>query len=115
MVICARHTSLDANRSSQRKLTGSGNQERRGMESEPKSLSQLFSGYEIKDTKKTERGDLLIFFSEKMKRKIAYVAYRVSHLTIEDLYYLKSDCVQAEVRGVPFGAAFNQALKVPKK
>ena len=35
------------------------------------------------------------------------MAAKLAHLKeLKDLYFLKSDCLQAELRGIPFGAAF---------
>lgn len=86
-------------------------------ESELKPISQLFAGYEIppKKARVTERGELLKFFAGKMSRSIPFMAKRLVHLSIEDMYYLQSDTRQAEARGIPFGAAFNKALQVSKK
>lgn len=65
-----------------------------------------------KNTRATERGDLLKYFAERMAMTIPRVARHLAHLTkLEDLYYLKSDCEQATTRGVPFGAAFWTAIK----
>lgn len=58
-------------------------------------------------TRKTERGELLKYFSGKLKMPIPRVAKHLEHLKeVRDLYYLKSDCDQAEARGVPWSAAF---------
>lgn len=63
-------------------------------------------------SRKTERGELLKYFSEKLRMPIPRVARHLSHLKeLQDLYYLKSECDQAVQRGIPFGAAWWTAIK----
>lgn len=77
------------------------------------SMQDLVGKYELpKKGKKTERGELLKYFSEKLHISIPLVAFRVTGLTVQDLYYIKSACDQAEARGVPWGATFTSSLKV---
>jgi hypothetical protein len=76
------------------------------------SIDQLFKGYEnIPKSKKTERGELLKEMAEGTGLTIRRVAYFVTGLSVEDLYFLASDCRQAAARGIPYGAAFHAALK----
>lgn len=71
-----------------------------------------FKAPELQKTRKTERGELLRYFAERLKMPIPRVARHLGHLKeLSDLYYLKSDCDQAAQRGVPFGAAFWTAIK----
>lgn len=62
-------------------------------------------------TRATERGELLRYFAKKLNRNIRYVAFKVTKLGMDDLYFIKSDCDQAEARGIPWGAAFYTSLK----
>lgn len=51
--------------------------------------------------KGSERGDLLQYFTDTIKDRkgkpyrIAYIAMRLSHLQVKDLYYLQSLCKQS--------------------
>lgn len=76
-------------------------------------ISDLFGGLVAprKPSRKTERGELLNYLAIHTGRSIKYVAFKCTKLSVADLYYLKSDCTQAAARGVPFSAAFHQALK----
>lgn len=79
------------------------------------SAESLFSGYVLPPITKqraSERGELLSYFSTKLQRSIPRVAVYVKGLTVQDLYFIKSDCDQAELRGLPWGAAFHTSLKV---
>ncbi|MEK7180120.1 MAG: hypothetical protein AAB706_01480 [Patescibacteria group bacterium] len=91
-----------------------------------KPIKDLFGDYKIPPkTRITERGELLRYFANELNKLVkgmrgyneSRVAYFVSHLNVKDLYFLKSDCEQAQKRGVPFGAAFWHALDIqfPKK
>lgn len=63
-------------------------------------------------SKATERGDLLKYLAGKMGWSIPRMAKQLSHLKeLQDLYFLKSDCDQAEKRGIQWGAAFWTAIK----
>lgn len=65
--------------------------------------------------KEETRGDLLEFFAGKMKKEIPYICGRIGKgKSLGQLREIRSDCVQAEARGIAFGAAFNQATKKPK-
>lgn len=85
-------------------------------DNELKPIASLFHEYEIppKKARATERGELLKFFSEKMSRSIPFMAKRLAHLDIPDLYYLQSVCISYEREGKEFGKAFNGSLKVRK-
>lgn len=61
--------------------------------------------------KATERGELLKYFAQKLNRPIPYVAFRLTGMDIPTLYYIKSECGQAEYRGIPWGAAFYTSIK----
>lgn len=59
----------------------------------------------------TERGELLKYFAGKLGIDIRYVAFKVTSMNLQDLYFIKSDCDQAEAKGIPWGAAFYTSLK----
>lgn len=82
-------------------------------EKAPVALATLFGSYEIPKPKKrvSERGELLKYFSSKLGRPIPRVATYLTGLEVKDLYFIKSDCDQAEARGIPWGAAFHTSLK----
>lgn len=61
----------------------------------------------------TERGELLKHFAQKLNTNIRFVAFKVTKMNLQDLYFIKSDCDQAEARGIPWGAAFYTSLKEP--
>jgi hypothetical protein len=64
----------------------------------------------------SERGELLQFFLDNLNpaRKAdgyrpltpAALGVRLSHLSLQNLYYLKSVCLDAERNGKPFSAIF---------
>jgi hypothetical protein len=74
-----------------------------------------------KHDRNSERGDLIKFFTDKVnadrdgkkyrKLPISAIAVKLSHLSLADLYYLKSDCTDAERRGKPFAAVFWWSIK----
>lgn len=78
------------------------------------SIESLLASYRVPVAKKnnTERGDLLAYFSKKLGISIVRVAAKLKGMQdMATLYYIKSDCDQAEARGIPWGAAFYTALK----
>lgn len=85
-------------------------------ESQPIHISDLFGHLTApqKPSRKTERGELLSHFAVKLGKPLGYVAFKTAGLSLQDLYFIKSDCSQAEHRGIPWGAAFHTALK-PKE
>lgn len=68
-----------------------------------------------------ERDELISFFTERINRARAgtrfkplaprAIAVKLSKLSLQALYALKSGCTDAERRGVPFSAAFWSELK----
>jgi hypothetical protein len=73
-----------------------------------------------KPVRRSERGDLLSFFHSRINLArrgkfkplpISAIAVKLSHCSIADLYYLKSTCLDAERRGVPFSAVFWASIK----
>lgn len=61
------------------------------------SLGTLFAGYKPEKKKRTsERAELIRYFAEKARDrngkpfKPSYIAYRLSHLTVSDLYTFRS-------------------------
>lgn len=60
------------------------------------SATDLFGNFRLVPTKKreTERGQLLLYFSQKLGRPIGYVAMKCTALSVSDLYSLKSRCDQ---------------------
>lgn len=82
----------------------------------PVAIASLFANYKMPQPTKakaaTERGELLKYFSQKLQRPIPRVAtYLKGMQDLKTLYYIKSDCDQAEARGIPWGAAFHTSLK----
>lgn len=77
-----------------------------------KSVADLLARRDKEQKKVTERGELLAYFAQKLGKKIPYVAFRVQGMGLKDLYFIKSDCDQAEARGVAWGAAFHTSLKI---
>lgn len=67
-----------------------------------------------------ERASLLSYFHSRARDRqdkeypIAYIGMRLSHLKLEDLYFLKSTCAQEIARGVPFGKVFWGSIRVKK-
>ncbi len=66
----------------------------------------------IEKKKGTERGELLKYFAQKLHKKIPYVAFKLTGMDLNTLYYIKSECDQAEQRGIPWGAAFYSSIKI---
>lgn len=62
--------------------------------------------------KGSERGSLLEYFAGKLKMPIKRVAFHLTGFTVQDMYYIRSECDQAENRGIAWGAAFWNSLKV---
>lgn len=76
------------------------------------SLSALLEKRTTAPTKRvTERGELLKYFASKLDKKISYVAFKVSHLALPDLYYIQSICNSYEREGNPWAKAFYGSLK----
>lgn len=80
-----------------------------------RDIATLLNGYQLPQRRKraNERGDLLVYFASKLDRKIPSFSWALKGLELVDLYYIKSDCDQAEARGIPWGAAFWSSLKKP--
>ena len=80
----------------------------------------LFEKVEQK-SKKTERGELLVYFCGKLNKgraekklkplTIPRVAFMLTRIPTKDLYYIKSVCDDFENRGKPFGGLFWKLLK----
>jgi hypothetical protein len=74
-----------------------------------------------KKTRRTERGDLLDYFTHNAnldrdglkykKLKISFMAWKLQGLKVKDLYYLKSVCEQERRRGGSWSKAFWGSLK----
>lgn len=93
------------------------------MDDEPihtiKDTASLMAAYILptpqKGRKPSERGELLAYFAKKLGVTIPRVASQLKGMQdLRTLYYIKSDCDQAEARGIPWGAAFHTSLKVPE-
>lgn len=82
-------------------------------ESKPVSLSDVFKTYDLtpKKTKITERGELMKYFAQKIRKPIGYVAMRLTNIPTSDLYYIKSSCDLYERDGNPWAKAFYGSLK----
>lgn len=87
-----------------------------------KPIKDLFGEYKIPPKSRiTERGELLRFFANELNKHVkkdgkmfneSRVAFFVAHLTVKDLYFLKSECEQAEKRGYSFFGIFWHSIKV---
>lgn len=67
-------------------------------------------------SEKEQREILIAYFAKKMGWSKKGMYFKLVHLKeLRDLYYIKSDCDQAEARGVPWPAAFRDALHLSKK
>lgn len=87
-----------------------------------KTTLELFKDYKVAtvNSTKTERGELLSFFLEKMNEsrrsggykewKMSSIGYFLAPFSIENLYQLKGQCERAK----NFGACFNHYV-FPKK
>ena len=72
-----------------------------------------------KNRAKTERGAILVDFFHKLSPywlgkgdlKITLLSIKVRHLTLKDLYYLKSLCESEERRGSNYAKVFWGSLK----
>jgi hypothetical protein len=82
------------------------------------TIGSLFAGYAMPQPKKqvSERGELLEYFCKKLSIKIPMLMGRWlwPGITLQDLYFIKSSCDQAEQRGIAWGAAFYTSVKVPE-
>lgn len=86
-----------------------------------KKLSD-FKQYVQTKTRNTERGDLLVYFVQKInaerdgkkykKVKIPYVAGKLTGFELRDLYYIKSICDDAHNRGYSWSKCFFGSLKI---
>lgn len=85
-----------------------------GVESAPRSLFEALEGYQVpKESRATERGELLKYFSEQLGISIPRVAKKVTGLSVADLYYMKSASDAYKRQGMgPWGKAFNGMLIV---
>lgn len=79
----------------------------------PRSIADLLASRSPKTApgRATERGELLRYFSQKTGRTIKYIAFRVTGLSVRDLYYIKSSCDQYEKSGNPWAKGFFGSLK----
>lgn len=74
--------------------------------------TDLFGNYRIVPKKRqTERGELLIYFARKINKPIGYIAFKVTKLGLQDLYYIKSSCDSYEKTGNSWGKCFFGSLK----
>lgn len=74
-------------------------------------ISSLFKKYEVAPkSRRTERGDLLEYFSKKTGKPIPYIAMRLTGIPTHDLYHIQKQCDQ--YKG-PWGKAFFGMLKRP--
>ncbi len=66
-------------------------------------------------SKKTERGELLKEFAEKLSKPIGYVAMRLKGFSVQDMYYIRSIAEDGARRGEPWAKVFYGSLKVKPK
>lgn len=74
-----------------------------------------------KKGRRSERGDLLDYFTQEINKErigtkfkpvqVRYVALKVSHLRLFDLYYLRSICDDSKKRTGKFSVCFFGSLK----
>ncbi len=77
-----------------------------------KSMASLLQKREVQPKKKiTERGELMSYFSKKLDKKIPYVAFKLTSVPTQDLYFIKSSCDDYERRGGIWAKAFYGSLK----
>lgn len=81
------------------------------------SLSENLARRSV-DKISSERGELLKFFRERVRDPegkmygYPFLGVKLAHLSIQDLVFLKSVCVDAENRGGSFGKCFWGSLKI---
>ena len=83
-----------------------------------KEIKDLFGERRLMKRHRSQRDEFVDFFFHKLenghkgkKLSPSWVAIKLSHLKIPDLFYLKSICLDAENRGYPFGKVFWGSLK----
>lgn len=83
------------------------------MDETPSSIRDLIKKrVPIKKSRKTERGELLKYFAGKIDKTIPYVAFRLTKMSLQDLYHIKSACDDYERMGEPWSKAFYGSLKI---
>jgi hypothetical protein len=77
------------------------------------ATSTLFAGYTLPERQKrvNERGELLKYFSQKLKQPIPRFVAKLTGLQVPDLYYIKSAADSYEKQGHPWSKAFHGMLK----
>lgn len=76
------------------------------------TTESLFKDYKPPKTKRrSERGDLLEYFSQKLEKPIGYVAFRCKGMELVDLFYIKSACDDYQRRGNPWAKGWYGMLK----
>lgn len=87
------------------------------------SITDLFGKYRLmKPGGKTldERATLIKYFHERARDKegqlfeVSYIGMRLSHLKVNDLYYLKSICESESKRGSIWNKVFFGSISTPK-
>lgn len=69
--------------------------------------------YTLQNTsRKTERGEFLKYFSEKIGKPIGYAAMKLKGIPTEDLYFIQKACDQYDG---PWAKCFYGSLKVKIK
>ena len=74
-----------------------------------KSATDLFGAFRFITVEGSERGELLKYFSEKTKRPIKFIAFKLTGISTPDLYYIKKQC---DRYNGPWAKAFFGMLKV---
>lgn len=74
-----------------------------------KSATDLFGTFRFIATKGSERGMLLKYFSEKTKKPLPYIAFKLTGIPTPDLYHIKKQC---DTYKGPWAKAFFGMLKV---
>lgn len=82
-----------------------------------KSIRDILNTRQSKKTV-SERAELIGFFHEKLRDqrgkpyRIQFIGMKLSPFSLEDLYYLKSKCIEIEARGGSFSKTFWGSLKI---
>lgn len=71
---------------------------------------ELLEQYKVvPKSRRSERGDLLEYFSTKTGKPIPYIAMRLTGIPTSDLYYIQKQCDQYDG---PWGKAFFGMIKL---
>ena len=73
---------------------------------------QQISMFKLLEVKKgSERGELLKYFASKINKPIGFVAFKLTGMDLQTLYYIKSLADGEERRGTPWSKTFYGSIK----